>query len=158
MSVSFGILSGVFFYISTEAFQGLIESLYGIYRGSEAIPREVKVLSIAVLESHESESSTHECFTRIAHLLDDITQSIKIFRAFRHFFIIHEEVTAVEPVFRELLSSVCLCLSDLVLMVREDEVYATHVYIYLLSEKVLIARATLDMPSWATTDFDFLSS
>ena len=42
-------------------------------------------------------------------------------------------------------------------MMRKDEIYSSHMDVYLISEEVLVTCATLDMPSWTSFDHFFLS-
>jgi hypothetical protein len=59
----------------------------------------------------------------------------------------------MEPVVGEFFASVCLRLGDLILMMGEEIVDATHVDIDLRTKIMHITSATLDMPAWTTFEF-----
>jgi hypothetical protein len=40
---------------------------------------------------------------------------------------------------------------------RKDEIYSSHMDVYLIPEEVLVTCTTLDMPSWTSFDYFFLS-
>ena len=48
--------------VPPETLYHLIEALYRIDTGLETIPCEVKILSILILECHQSKSSRYNCF------------------------------------------------------------------------------------------------
>ena len=63
----------------------------------------------------------------------------------------------MEPVFGELLACECFSLCDFVLMVGEEIIDPTHMDVNLISEKMMITRTTLDMPSRSTRENSHLS-
>jgi hypothetical protein len=89
--------------------------------------------------------------------LEYISKCVEIICTFRHFFVIYEEMSSMEPIFRELFSCESLSLGYLVLMMREHEVDSSHVDVDLISEKMPITCTTLDMPAWSSVDFPLFS-
>ena len=63
----------------------------------------------------------------------------------------------MEPIVCEFLASICLGLSNFVLMVWKYEITTTHMDIDLCTKKFQITGTTLDVPAWTTLEDFFLS-
>jgi hypothetical protein len=156
-SLRFRIISCEPIHISSESLHHLIESLDRIDARLETIPCEVKILTILILERHESESARNQDFRDITIFGENITKCIEVVSALRHFLVIYEEVSTMHPIFGEWFTSICLSLCNLVLMMRENEITSTHMDIDLWPEEFHITSGTLDMPTWSSLEYFFLS-
>lgn len=90
-------------------------------------------------------------------LCENITKCVEIIRTFRHFLVIDEEMSPMQPVFGKCLSSIGLSLSNFILMVRKNQITSTHMDINLRAKELHITSRTLDVPSWTTIEDFFLS-
>ena len=137
-------------FVSSESFHHLIESLDSIDGGTKSLECKIKILSVLVLESHKTESSCYQSFLGIMILCENITKCVEIIRTFRHFLVIDEEMSPMQPVFGKCLSSIGLSLSNFILMVRKNQITSTHMDINLRAKELHITSRTLDVPSWTT--------
>ena len=80
-------------------------------------------------------------------LFTDVSDSKEIAGRFGHLFIINIQKCVVHPVFCKRLVIGSLRLSDLVLMVREDQILAACMDIDLISKILLAHDRALNMPA-----------